>query len=89
MDQRSIIIKPIHTPDFIITTEKKGWRVSQKLFFQIHGKTLKACPYQFILKVDLKTKSSVKDNSDLKDNAAKQSPEQRTFLSLPFSYFFN
>jgi hypothetical protein len=44
MDQRSIIIKPIHTPDFIITTEKKGWRVSQKLFFQIHGKTLKACP---------------------------------------------
>ena len=72
MDQRSIIIKPIHTPDFIITTEKKGWRVSQKLFFQIHGKTLKACPYQFILKVDLKTKSSVKDN------AAKQSHEQRT-----------
>jgi hypothetical protein len=33
---------------------------------------LKACPYQFILKVDLKTKSSVKDN------AAKQSHEQRT-----------
>ena len=72
MDQRSIIIKPIHTPDFIITTEKKGWRVGRKLFFQIHGKPLKACPYQFILKVDLKTKSSVKDN------AAKQSHEQRT-----------
>jgi hypothetical protein len=72
MDQRSIIIKPIHTPDFIITTEKKGWKVSRKLFFQIYGKPLKACPYQFILKVDLKTKSSVKDN------AAKQSHEQRT-----------
>ena len=78
MDQRSVIIKPIHTPDFIITTEKKGWKAGQKLVFQIHGKTLKAYPYQFILKVDLKTKSSVKDNSDLKDNAAKQSHEQRT-----------
>ena len=78
MDQRSVFIKPIHTPDFIITTVKKGWKAGQKLVFRLRGKTLKACPYQFIFKVDLKTKTSVKDNSDLKDNAAKQSPEQRT-----------
>lgn len=78
MDQRSVIVKPIHTPDFIITTEKKSWKVGRKLFFQIHGKTLKACPYQFIFKVDLKTESSVTDKSDLKDNAAKQSHDPRT-----------
>lgn len=82
MDQRSVIIKPVHTPDVIITMEKKGWKAGRKLFFQLHGKPLKACPYQFILKVDLKTKTSVKDNSDFKsrleDNAAEQSHDPRT-----------
>lgn len=62
MDQRSVIFKSIHTKDFIITTKKKNWKTSQKLSFQSYGKPLKACPYQFILYVDLKNKSFIKED---------------------------
>ncbi|XP_071145888.1 micronuclear linker histone polyprotein-like isoform X1 [Mytilus edulis] len=54
MDQRSVIFKPIHTTDFVVTTLKKGWKTCRSLNFFVNGKQLKACPYQYILKVDLK-----------------------------------
>ncbi|CAC5383432.1 unnamed protein product [Mytilus coruscus] len=54
MDQRSVIFKPIHTTDFVVTTLKKGWKTCRCLNFFVNGKQLKACPYQYILKVDLK-----------------------------------
>ncbi|XP_063409818.1 uncharacterized protein LOC134693046 [Mytilus trossulus] len=54
MDQRSVIFKPIHTTDFVITTLKKGWKTCRSLNFFVNGKQLKACPYQYILKVDIK-----------------------------------
>lgn len=54
LDQRCVVLKPIHTQHFIVTAVKKAWKTCRSLQFYLHGKPIKACPYQFILKVDLK-----------------------------------